>query len=295
MDKTHHYPTVSNEDDLQTEGDDEDDSPSDDPLWCSDDEEQSDDLWSDDDLTWCSDDADKQEEDGDDDDDDDADDLQTSGDDADKQEDDDDDDDDDDDEDDLQLQTSSDDADKRDDLQMGDDDEVVAKKPLVHRRGFWSVQSTFLSDRLSVHAVTCKEQGTCIVRRELLERSNLSSHYSECTLRRRCKRAIGGHQYATANLLRVLKGEELVSADAKKVSVVTIKQARDILTSFGHSKFTPQMLKKRSCTTDNTAEMESLRKYLTDAVCPRRKSLKAPIRGATVGKCLSLCNCKLID
>ena len=154
--------------------------------------------------------------------------------------------------------------------------------PAVSRRGFWDSSTVFLTKELSVHTVTCHKRGTYIVRSELLEKSGLSSQFSEPTLRRRCNRAIGGYQYAKKDLLRALKDRNLVSHNAKKVAVVTLEEAKKILTSFGHSTSTARM-GVRVCKRDVTTHLdtEPLRRYLSDPIRLDRKSLKGALRCST--------------
>ena len=204
-------------------------------------------------------------------------------------------------EDDLQMSGDDahqqDDSPNEDDLQISGDDadqQLVVKKPLVHRSGFWDVSRMFLTKQLSVHAVTCQGRGTYIARSELLEKSGLSSQFSEYTLRRRCNQVIGGHQYATKELLRALKDQKLASSNSKKVAVVTVQQAKDILTSFGYS-ISIAHTRKRPSRINVTTEMESLRRYLTDPIHPERKSVKGPIKDSTAHDCLQTISCKLID
>ena len=296
------------EDGLQISGDDEDqrdDSPSEDDLqmrrdvahkWdedglqmSSDDEDQSDDSPSEDDLQMSGDDSPSEDDlqiSGDDSQSEDY--LQMSGDDSQS-------------EDDLQMSGDNahqcDDSPNEDDLQMsGDaaDQQLVVKKPLVHRSGFWDVSRMFLTEQLSVHTVTCQGRGTYIARSELLEKSGLSSQFSEYTLRRRCNQVIGGHQYATKELLRALKDQKLASSNSKKVAVVTVQQAKDILISFGHSVSIAHRRKTLS-RIDVTTEMESLWRYLTDTIHPERKSMKGPIKYSMARNCLQTVRCKLID
>ena len=92
----------------------------------------------------------------------------------------------------------------------------------------------------------------------------------------------------------MLKDQKLVSSNSKKVAVVTVQQAKDILTSFGHNVSIAHK-RKRLSRIDITTEMESIRRYLTDAICPQRKSMKGPVKDSTAHDCLQTVSCKLID